>query len=531
MKDKSHDGSLPAPVRPVADEPRLRGTQRQADSRPTWLILLIIVVVAIGCRVYDIGGASYWLDEFDSMECSTGRGLAHVALPANRWITHPPALTTLSGAPPWPDIWTSMNLDNHPPLYFIFLRWWRDAFGNQEATTRLLSAIFSIAAVLIFYATLRPQMALAGCLWATALMALAGSQIHFAQETRGYALWAMLAMIAALSVVRIEQRGVSARWLVILGLAVLLMLLTHYFAIATVASLFIYSLIFFRAKVRRLTSASIFLACLIYAGIWGPFAWRQRLSVNANNVWQYDPAIHHLLLTLERFCLLPVKWMSESLTQILRQPGAIGVAAIVLIGLLYICWRLRRNRAMWFWLIFMLPLITLTACLDLSRHARYLTVARYTFVAGPGVFAIVGLCADSFRSRWMHVIPAIGVALCLWSLPRVYSTDQSWRELAFVLQQQVHPGDRIIYDSAGRENWWAGAMYLGVSYYAPHLSAEILLLTNPDSSSLRSGLSVGHSTWIISARPGGAISPLFSNAKVIDHANIPDIGAVWRLEP
>ena len=43
--------------------------------------LLLILGLAAGLRLYDINASSFWLDEFCSVETSTGRGLAHVALP------------------------------------------------------------------------------------------------------------------------------------------------------------------------------------------------------------------------------------------------------------------------------------------------------------------------------------------------------------------------------------------------------------------------------------------------------------------
>src|SRR5947207_2132702 len=102
-----------------------------------WLALILIVAAAV--RVYGIGDACYWKDEFNSLEVSTGRGLLDMALAVNVELDDPPALTTLENAPPWWRIWTSLDRDNHPPIYFILLRFWRIGAGDGEANVRLMS--------------------------------------------------------------------------------------------------------------------------------------------------------------------------------------------------------------------------------------------------------------------------------------------------------------------------------------------------------------------------------------------------------
>src|SRR5947207_15315372 len=122
-----------------------------ADAPPTnsrssaQVLLLGILLLALALRLYGIGSSSFWLDEFCSLETATGRGLVHVALPANVIIANPGHLTTLDDERPWWSIWTSMRLDNHPPLYFVLLRWWIYCVVTSEAAFRALSIGASLA--------------------------------------------------------------------------------------------------------------------------------------------------------------------------------------------------------------------------------------------------------------------------------------------------------------------------------------------------------------------------------------------------
>ncbi len=139
-----------------AGAPGVLATSSAARQRSRQILLLgLILAVALGLRLYRIADSGFWLDEFCSVECSTGVGLLHAELPRNVVLQSPPPLTTLASAKPWWTIWASLHRDNHPPLYFILLRWWRDVFGESDAAARGMSVIPSLVAILFFYDAVR----------------------------------------------------------------------------------------------------------------------------------------------------------------------------------------------------------------------------------------------------------------------------------------------------------------------------------------------------------------------------------------
>jgi uncharacterized membrane protein len=494
-----------------------------------WLALILIVAAAV--RVYGIGDACYWKDEFNSLEVSTGRGLLDTALPVNVKIDAPPALTTLEQAPPWWRLWTSLDRDNHPPLYFLLLRSWRMAVGDGEANVRLMSALFSLGAVVSLYLAVRVHLSASAALFATAIMAVASPQVHFAQEARGYALWSMLAMACAATVIMIERDGASLLKLTGLAIAALGMLLTHYFAIAVVCSLLLYSIWKLTGPERRRTVIALLLACAIYALIWGPFQLKQRATLAENNQWQIDPVKYHIASTLRRLALLPLRWLSESAIMRFPIPWVIVISAVVIViaaaGLYFVC----HTRAGAFWTVFATPLVMLLLALDLLRHSRHLEVSRYTFVAGPAVYAMIGAWAG--RVRWRWIVPALVVVFCGWSLSGAYSDMKDWRLVADALRDESAASDVVVYASGGRENSWAGSLYLGLTHYAPELRRHpTILMTDPDQAAERIENARGTgSVWLVCANAAVAPEHLLPRYSTVQTIVVPNVGRVSQMRP
>ena len=172
-----------------------------------------------------------------------GRGSVHDQLPPNVIRMDQPDLTGPAGAAPWWSICTHLGGVTHPPLYFVVLRWWIDLFGDGAAATRSLSAIFSLAAILVFFNVCRflhgPRIALLGAI----LMALAVAQIDFAQDAHGYTLLILLGLCAIDLLLRIELQGVSVVRLAGLAICCTAAALTHYFAAGALPALVAYAAI------------------------------------------------------------------------------------------------------------------------------------------------------------------------------------------------------------------------------------------------------------------------------------------------
>lgn len=117
------------------------------------------------------------------------------ALRAGFWIDE--GLTVGIASSPLQEIPGVLRLDGSPPLYYVLLHGWMAVFGSGEGATHGLSVVF---AVLTVPAALWAGRTLAGARagWMAAVVAaLHPFLTYFAQETRMYALLALLALLFA----------------------------------------------------------------------------------------------------------------------------------------------------------------------------------------------------------------------------------------------------------------------------------------------------------------------------------------------
>src|SRR4051812_45437861 len=116
--------------------------------RKTLLILGLIIFAATILRFHDLTRHSLWTDELYTLETSAGHGLEHQRLTNAAIVEQTPDLLTLqNAAPAWAVATTLARDDNHPPLYFLLVRFWRDVFGSSDFALRSLGIVFSVTAV------------------------------------------------------------------------------------------------------------------------------------------------------------------------------------------------------------------------------------------------------------------------------------------------------------------------------------------------------------------------------------------------
>ncbi len=158
---------------------------RHAGPRRSWLLSCGVIVTAItligmGLRFYAIGSESLWLDEGFSV------------LAARR-----PLLDVIKYV---------FRLDLHPPLYYVLLHFWIVRFGDSEIVMRTLSAIFGILSIPLVYRLGRDLMDRKTAVLAAFLTAISVYHIYFAQEVRGYSLFAFMALLSMIFWIRLLSR-------------------------------------------------------------------------------------------------------------------------------------------------------------------------------------------------------------------------------------------------------------------------------------------------------------------------------------
>jgi hypothetical protein len=194
---------------------RARLTDRLAErvrARPGAPVLTVAGLVALlGVSAYlrtQALDAAFWIDE----AISVGVG------------TH--GFTEIPGV---------LKVDGSPPLYYLLLHLWMQAFGTSETATHALSLLFSLLSVPVALWAGRSLYGPKTGWIAAGLAALNPYLTYYAQETRMYSLQAMLSLVVAAAFVHVFVRR-DRRYLPVFAIALALMLYTHNWALFVAAA-------------------------------------------------------------------------------------------------------------------------------------------------------------------------------------------------------------------------------------------------------------------------------------------------------
>jgi len=188
---------------------------RQTQKNPSVLaygLLILVLWLALGLRLYRIQVPSLWNDEGTSVALAS-RDLAAITRGAAN--------------------------DIHPPLYYYLLHFWMKAFGNSELAVRALSALLGTLLVLLTFAFAHAVAGYRVGLIAALFAAFSPFQVYYSQETRMYALSALLAALSMYILwhllARWQDRLPASRLLAVAyTMATILLLYSHYFTVTIV---------------------------------------------------------------------------------------------------------------------------------------------------------------------------------------------------------------------------------------------------------------------------------------------------------
>lgn len=479
-----------------------------------FLLFVIILVLGAGLRLYAVETANLWHDEFWTLELSCGRDTAHEHVPTDMLLPSPPRLTSLADALPWWTVPDSLSQVTHPPLFFLLLRFWRDMLGSSDIAARFLPCVASIAAVALFHRVVSRLNGPIAALWACLLMTLSGQQIFYAQEIRSYSLIVAFGLAALAVLIEIEQRGMSPLKLIGFGALVFALVMTHYFTIGLVLGLSLYAWIRLPRRAARQTVLTIAAAGIAFLLIWGPFMLKQRNAMSLENdggaAFLLEPGSGHVWLTLARLLAVPAQAMAPAtFMSPANLPPLISWLA-VLAFLLPLAW-LRRRPDLLVWYLWVGGVLLPLAILDLSRSSMHLAFPRYTLLAGPGVFAILGAGSAQLKEIWKHAAPAILVAAGASLLPSSLlqpASKKDWQPIASFAAESMQPGDPLIITAPPDR---APQVYLYVDHYLGPMNRPIAIITRPASAQLAAELRSHTRVWAINA--WAQLPPLLGRAQ------------------
>jgi hypothetical protein len=492
-----------------------------------WIILAALVAIGAGLRFHQITKTSLWPDEFwSSVHLATGRGTALFDLPAGV-LFNPPPPTLFQNAPPWWHVWTGLRGIIHPPVYLVLLRWWIDAFGSADFSTRAFSALASLAGMVVLFDILRRTVSPLSGLIAAALMAISPLQINLSQETRPYPLLALVGLLACHALFRIERQGASPARLFQLGLFASAMALTHYFSLGALLAIVVYVFLRFRGPDRRKTVAILCASAMFVLIVWGPFLWQQRQQYLRPQPWSFEPGGTAFTPWI-RSAAIPSALLYGRIEDTLNwiAPGIIAYLLPLLL--------LRRYPQILLWWLWIVGIVGSLVIYDAIHHGRLLATIRYVSLASGALYAICAFPIPVLKS-WRWAVPclvlastAIATVQRIQEGPPDYNGD--WRRLAEAVDRRAGPDDALIFYPT--DIWGSpGMYYLGFAHYARNSHRPIMYLNAPaDSAALRQ-LEGFKRVWMVGPTPELDLSTYLPGWRPVLSRGFPNCGSFTEMTP
>jgi mannosyltransferase len=395
----------------------------------------LVLVLAAALRFYRLAGQSLWSDEGNSISLAQA-SLAEIA--------------------------SRTALDIHPPLYYWLLHIWMRLFGDSEIAVRALSVLCSLLLVAVIYRLGKCLFGPRAALLAAFIAAISPFQIHYAQETRMYALLALmggLAILAAAEVFRTmedaaQPKWSSGKWMLLYVTAGALGLYTHYAFPVVLAAAGVAGLL----AVWRSTQQKRSRHLLIWIGLnllpiilylpWLPTAWRQLTTWPAPGA---QASTSDAVITVWRTLTLGPTAQGENFWTLL-------LALVALAGIVQLVQYPRPSTKALILLYMGLP-IGLTLLLFKPAYLKFLLVAApaYALLLALPV-EVVSTGASTFR-RFASLAAALSIVILttasVWQSLHAYYTDPAaarddYRRIAEYLTVSASPEDAILLNAPGQ---------------------------------------------------------------------------------
>jgi uncharacterized membrane protein len=360
------------------------------------------------------------MDEYAPPYIATGLGTPDTSVfnAPQAVVLDPPPKVTLAQARPWWRIWTGLDSEIHPPLYYIVLRIWMDCFGQSDYALRALSCLFGLAAALVLFDVVRLQYRASTALLAGALL-LFSQQIDLSREARGYTMLLFVGLLCCRAMVWIERRGVSAGRLAVLALAVAAMELTHYFAAGYIVGLVLYACLRFAGRRRLAVIGSICAASLVCLLACVPLL-LGRMHFGSDRIYPPPATTKAILAALVNVPTRLISWPTPD-----PHLYFIEIALLILVLVIPLI-TIKRSPAAQFWMLWAVCGLGLVVDFDLVRQTYMVAFPKYLFPAAPAICVLLAAQLAP-RGRLARFIAPLYVALCfaaVWKiLQAVAQTD------------------------------------------------------------------------------------------------------------
>jgi len=341
--------------------------------------------------------------------------------------------------------------DNHPPLYYLTLKFWTDIFGYSELAMRSLSVIFGVGTIFLTYKI--AQKVSTNRLFAPlAVLLITTSQLHiyYSQEARMYSMAAFVAALSIYYFLDLIKNGKSKQfrtWF-IFSLTQTALVFVDYIPVFLLPAFWLFALMMRKSKVWWYKFLLLYIPLCIFGLIWFPTFMVQ--SEGGRWLLSILPAWKNIAggATVKQALLVWIKFVLGRVSLANKIVYAIFIiAASIPILLTFVKALVSRKKIGMIWLWFIVPLV-------LGYITSYFFPAfiyfRFLYVL-PAFYLVVAWGAIHIRGKLTQGI--VIVALIIFNLVSwvYYIVDkkqqrEEWRQATLYVEEQATGGDIVLFD-------------------------------------------------------------------------------------
>jgi mannosyltransferase len=455
--------------------------------------LLAILGLAAALRFVELGHDSIWVDEAFSARVSDL------------------SLTDL--------VRTATADDTNPPIYYVLLHFWMDAFGDSAAALRSLSAVVGVLLVfMVFKLGERLSGSRAGLIGAV-LAAVSEFLVHYSQEARVYSLLALLSACSYyfLIVLLDGLRRWPVAGYVVTTTALLYAHTYGLFVFAAQVAFFSLALFWHRDWIRMRDPERlglVFAAPLVLAIPWlvvfaGHVSDEVEGSSDAKLSWLAEPSLRELPGTLSGYAgsrwalVLALVALALAAGRALRDTGTHALIR-----------RLAADRRVGVLVLWAVVPIAVPFVLSILVTPIY--QFKYTIPAAIACYLLLALALESLEPRIALAAGALVAGAFLVMTVRYYEDyeTEQWRQATAYISAHAKPGDVLVFDSSvGKE---AFDYYWGRSDVQEVIGSAETSPTEGDLQAVRTAAREPGSVWLVvshSRDVGGRIAAILDQTR------------------
>ncbi len=391
------------------------------------ILLLLIIIVGLFLRIYNLEKESFWVDEGYSVVTS-GLDLIKIVEAARK--------------------------DVHPPLYYLILHFWMGWFGDSEFSVRFLSALLGTLSIFVTYKVgsliFDNKTGLLGSL----ILGFSVFHIWYSQETRNYNLMVLLTLFSYYFFIRLL---VKKNIKILSGYVIFssLLMYTHVYGLFILISQNVYFAIHNLSQQNCKTSAKTwcllqFVLLVLYIPWIIPLI--EQISSIQTGFWIPKPTIKSVGGAFLKYSgsyslmLFFVAFSALALVSPEKIEGRINLRNPIESAAGYL-WKVRLSHVDKSFMLLIWLFVPIVLPFMISQFTTPIYLKTYTIGASPAFYLLAskGIRNITDKLAASAVIVAL-VVLSLISIKEYYIeiNKEQWREVASHIDNKAATGDLIL---------------------------------------------------------------------------------------